>query len=180
MKDEAKMVARGAMEMRQKAPYSPERRRFLEIMCVGLGGIAAALISIPVIGVLLSPQIKAPSGVWRRLGRVDDFKEGHTVEATYLNANALPWGGDANRNAVWLHRFNGGGFLALSIYCQHLGCPVRWEAGAKLFFCPCHGGVYYEDGTVAAGPPPRALQQFPVRVRNGQVEVFTAPIPVTY
>jgi menaquinol-cytochrome c reductase iron-sulfur subunit len=45
--------------------------------------------------------------------------------------------------------------------------------------CPCHGGVYYEDGSVAAGPPPRGLYQYPVRVNNGQVEIMASPIPIT-
>ena len=50
-----------------------------------------------------------------------------------------------------------------------MGCPVRWLQDAELFMCPCHGGVYYEDGTVAAGPPPKPLVRLRVRVANGQV-----------
>jgi menaquinol-cytochrome c reductase iron-sulfur subunit len=38
--------------------------------------------------------------------------------------------------------------------------------------CPCHGGVYYKDGSVAAGPPPRPLERYPVRVQDGQVEIL--------
>jgi menaquinol-cytochrome c reductase iron-sulfur subunit len=45
--------------------------------------------------------------------------------------------------------------------------------------CPCHGGVYYQDGTVAAGPPPLPLPRYQVRVRNGQVEIQTNPTPIT-
>jgi menaquinol-cytochrome c reductase iron-sulfur subunit len=49
---------------------------------------------------------------------------------------------------------------------------------AKLFLCPCHGGVYYADGDVAAGPPPRPLFRYDVRVLNGLVQVKAAPIPI--
>jgi menaquinol-cytochrome c reductase iron-sulfur subunit len=56
---------------------------------------------------------------------------------------------------------------------------VRWLQSAGMFLCPCHGGVYYSDGKVAAGPPPRPLSHYPVRVRKGQVEILTSPIPVT-
>jgi menaquinol-cytochrome c reductase iron-sulfur subunit len=45
--------------------------------------------------------------------------------------------------------------------------------------CPCHGGVYYKDGTVAAGPPPLPLPRYPVRVVNGDVQIQTSPIPIT-
>ena len=57
---------------------------------------------------------------------------------------------------------------------------MRWEPGSQLFLCPCHGGVSYANGVVAAGPPPRPLQQYPVRVRNGQVEILATGVPYTY
>jgi len=69
-------------------------------------------------------------------------------------------------------------FEAFSVNCAHLGCPVRWLPDARLFMCPCHGGVYYEDGSVAAGPPPHGLTKYPVRVKDGRVEIRTDPIPI--
>ena len=56
---------------------------------------------------------------------------------------------------------------------------MRWLGDAELFMCPCHGGVYYKDGTVAAGPPPHPLFRFEVRVENGEVKIKSAPIPIT-
>jgi len=44
--------------------------------------------------------------------------------------------------------------------------------------CPCHGGVYYENGDVAAGPPPHPLSRYAVRVKDGYVEMETDPIPI--
>jgi menaquinol-cytochrome c reductase iron-sulfur subunit len=82
------------------------------------------------------------------------------------------------RTAAWLRRESQDQFTAYSINCTHLGCPVRWLDDAHLFMCPCHGGVYYQDGTVAAGPPPRPLIKYPVRVHDGQVEIRTSPLPI--
>jgi menaquinol-cytochrome c reductase iron-sulfur subunit len=48
-----------------------------------------------------------------------------------------------------------------------------------LFICPCHGGVYYKDGAVASGPPPKALVRYQVRLNKDAVEIKTAPVPVT-
>ena len=79
-------------------------------------------------------------------------------------------------NAAWLRRDTADKFVAFSINCTHLGCPVRWLPAANLFMCPCHGGVYYADGAVAAGPPPRPLARYDVRVRNGEVELRTRAI----
>jgi menaquinol-cytochrome c reductase iron-sulfur subunit len=57
---------------------------------------------------------------------------------------------------------------------------VNWRAGAELFLCPCHGGVYYSDGSVAGGPPPRPLVRYAVRIGdNGRVQVLTRPLTQT-
>jgi menaquinol-cytochrome c reductase iron-sulfur subunit len=109
---------------------------------------------------------------------VDDFAIGETVNVRFEDASALPWSGVTARTAAWLRRESETRFTAYSVHCTHLGCPVRWMAEAQLFLCPCHGGVYYADGTVSAGPPPRRLPTYPVRVRAGQVEIQTSPIPI--
>jgi menaquinol-cytochrome c reductase iron-sulfur subunit len=157
--------------------YSPSRRHFLELISYVLGAIAAGFVAIPIVGAYLSPLLVAPPGQWRRVGKVSDFPMGNFVEVTFLNASPVPWSGVTAKQAVWLRRDRNDHFTALTIYCQHLGCPVRWEPSSQLFFCPCHGGVYYASGKVAAGPPERALPPYPTRVRNGQVEIFTAEIP---
>ena len=54
--------------------------------------------------------------------------------------------------------------MAFRINCTHLGCPVRWLPDARLFMCPCHGGVYYANGERASGPPPRGLYEYRWRV----------------
>jgi menaquinol-cytochrome c reductase iron-sulfur subunit len=108
---------------------------------------------------------------------VEGFALGKTVRVTLLDASPLPWAGVTARTGAWLRREGEQAFVAFAVNCSHLGCPVRWLPSAELFMCPCHGGVYYRDGAVAAGPPPRALARYPVRVRGGQVEILTGPIP---
>ena len=161
-----------------RSTLSPDRRRFLVMLNLGLSSLAAALLGVPVVGFLLAPLLKQPPAVWRAVGHVDSFASGHTVEVTFLNPSPQPWAGYAAKTAAWLRR-DGGAFTAYSIDCTHLGCPVDWLPDAGLFMCPCHGGVFYKDGVVAAGPPPRPLQQYPVRVRAGQVEIRTSPLPIT-
>ena len=155
------------------------RRQFLARLSIGLGAVGAALAAIPVVGFLLSPLVKKPPETWRSVGAVDNFEVGKTVEVSFLDASPLPWAGVTAQTAAWLRRDSEQDFVAFAINCTHLGCPVRWLSKANLFMCPCHGGVYYNDGTVAAGPPPRPLTQYPVRIRNGQVEIQTSPLPIT-
>ena len=156
------------------------RRQFFMHVSIALGSIAAVLAGIPIVGSILAPIIKKPKPEWRGVGAVDSFKVGGGyVKVDYVNTSPLPWAGVTAQSAAWLRRESEDKFIAFSVNCAHLGCPVRWIEGARLFMCPCHGGVYYEDGSVAAGPPPRGLYQYPVRVNNGQVEILASPIPIT-
>jgi menaquinol-cytochrome c reductase iron-sulfur subunit len=160
------------------AAQSPERRRFLTRISIALSGAVAAVMGLPVVGFLFAPLIRKPPRVWRAVGRVSDFRVGETVSVRFEDASPLPWAGVTARTAAWLRRDGDTAFTAFSVHCTHLGCPVRWVQDAELFLCPCHGGVYYADGTVSAGPPPKPLPTYPVRVRHGQVEIETSPIPL--
>lgn len=165
-----------------RAPDPPDvlaRRRFLSRISLGLSAAAGAIVGIPVVGFLVAPLLRRAPRVWRDVGRVDQFAVGETVAVTFEDASPLPWSGVTARTAAWLRRDDAATFTAFAVNCTHLGCPVRWVQSAELFLCPCHGGVFNRDGTVAAGPPPRPLTRYQVRVRDGQVEIQTAPTPVT-
>ena len=138
---------------------------------VGAGGFAAALASWPLVGFFFGSLLRKYSPVWEDVGPLERFKVGATVQVNLEASNRLPWGAPAGRVAAWLRRNNEQNFTCFNSKCTHLGCPVRWIPSAELFMCPCHGGVYYKDGDVAAGPPPDALEHFASRVRNGRVEV---------
>jgi menaquinol-cytochrome c reductase iron-sulfur subunit len=147
-------------------------------LSVVLGGVATIAAGVPVIGMLFARPPRPDADTWRPVGAVDDFVIGQTVEVRFANTAPVPWAGEAARTAAWLRRVDADRFIAFAINCTHLGCPVRWTPQAELFFCPCHGGVYYDDGSVAAGPPPRPLSRYAVRVRAQQVEIQASALPV--
>jgi menaquinol-cytochrome c reductase iron-sulfur subunit len=155
----------------------PERRRFFGKLGVVFGSIAGVIVAIPAVSFLLGLR-KAPRD-WRVLGKVGDFPVGKTTLVSFLDPSPLPWAGVTAKTAAWLRRDEGQKFTAFSLNCTHLGCPVRWLPEAELFMCPCHGGVYYSNGTVASGPPPKPLPRYPVRVRKGNVEILTTPLPIS-
>ena len=163
------------------APADPGtlgRRGFLAKLAIGLGGLGAALVGVPVAGFLLAPLLRRAPDFWRQVGAADQFKVGETVLVRFLDPSPLPWAGVTANTAAWLRRESETQFIAFAVNCTHLGCPVRWLPEAELFLCPCHGGVFYHDGTVAAGPPPRPLTRYDVRVNGGQVEILAGPIPI--
>lgn len=157
---------------------TPERRKFLAWLSIGLSGLIALIIGVPVVGFILGPLFEKLPDTWRAVGAVDDFKIGTTVKVSFLDPSPMLWAGVTAQTAAWLRRVGATEFIAFAMNCSHLGCPVRWLPQAQLFMCPCHGGVYYADGTVAAGPPPRALFRFPVRIRDGQVEIRASAVPI--
>jgi menaquinol-cytochrome c reductase iron-sulfur subunit len=137
-------------------------------------------VGVPAIGVLVRTQyVGAKPEVWRPVGAVDDFEVGRIVKVAFINAEPVDWAGLAALTAAWLSRPSEQEFKVFSVNCTHEGCHVRWEENAELFICPCHGGTFYRDGEVAGGPPPRPLVEYPVRIREGLVEVRTHPIPIT-
>jgi len=181
-----KMNPDNAQSKESREPVRPEgppgrelERRFFNKLSLALMGFASLLVGVPVIGFLIDPLFQSAPRLWRQVGAVDDFRLGDISEVSFEDTSALPWAGLTSKTAAWLYRQGEQEFVAYSVNCSHLGCPVRWEANAQLFMCPCHGGVYFKNGNVAAGPPPRGLTKYPVRVKNGQVEILTSPAPIT-
>jgi nitrate reductase gamma subunit len=159
-------------------PQEDDRRHFLSLFGIVFGAFGVLLVAVPSAWFLIG-GLRKPPRVWRSVGNVDSFKIGTTVKVAFLDPSPLPWAGVTARTAAWLRRESADRFIAFSVDCTHLGCPVRWLPEADLFMCPCHGGVYYGSGKVASGPPPRPLVTYPVRIRNGAVEILTSPLPIT-
>lgn len=154
------------------------RRAFFSKLSIGLAGLAGALTGLPIIGFLFAPLL-GQSQQWQAIGAVNDFAIGETKLVAFEDPSPLPWAGVTARTAAWVRRESDESFIAFVINCTHLGCPVRWLPDANLFMCPCHGGVFYSDGQVAAGPPPRPLLRYETRVRNNQLELLTGELPIT-
>ena len=60
-----------------------------------------------------------------------------------------------------------GEFTIFDDRCTHLGCPFSWSDQKKQFDCPCHNGVFDEEGRVTGGPPPRPLDRYEYKVEGG-------------
>lgn len=154
------------------------RREFLNRLSLGLGGIIGVIIGIPVVSFLLAPLFNRVKQEWRSVGPAAQFEIGQTVQIAVDDPSPLPWAGIVSKTSVWLRRDSAEEFKAFAVNCTHLGCPVRWLQEANLFLCPCHGGVFYKDGTVAGGPPPLPLPTYDVRFTNGQVEILVGASPL--
>ncbi len=153
------------------------RRGLLKWGTVALGALASAAAGAPIVGFLLGP-LRARRDQWIDAGAVADFPAGQTRLVDLLNPLANGGSdGDTGKIAVYVRRVSGEQFQVFAINCTHLGCPVNWFAEAGLFMCPCHGGVYYGDGSHASGPPPRALFEYEHHVEAGKLMVKLGHLP---
>src|SRR5215468_3761542 len=158
-------------------PTSTSRRNFLIKLGIALNAIAAAVLALPLIGYLAGALRTRKEQAWITLGPVNDFPIGQTRLATYENPFTVPWDGETGRVPCWVRRVATDQFQVFAINCTHLGCPVRWFPESRLFMCPCHGGVYYEDGEHASGPPPRGLYEYEHKIEGDKLLVRGGRLP---
>jgi Rieske Fe-S protein len=159
---------------------APLRRTFFQWLTFAIGGAAAGIAGVPILGYFFrTPQATTE---WVDLGALAEFPKNETRMITFDNPLRQPWDGETAHTGVYV-RYDGRDdrdreqFLVLAINCAHLGCPVSWFPQSGLFMCPCHGGVYYASGERASGPPPRGLFHCVWRIRDGKLEIQAPHYP---
>jgi Rieske Fe-S protein len=171
-------MAEGTREV--SAPESPSRRRLFTTLAAGASAAIAAALGAPLAALALAPLRRTKAGETPRvdLGALSGFdavKAGTsgpqevvfpvTLEDGYMARKAK------ERVYVVPDASSASGLAVLDTTCTHLGCGVSWNAEAKLFLCPCHGGKYAVDGKVVGGPPPRPLARLPFVVEGGRLSL---------
>ena len=163
-------------------PYNTSLSRRGLLMKIGIlcNGLVAAALAVPIVRYLMAPLTRGRANgylAWVSLGPIGQFPEGETRLATFRNPYVMPADGQTVDTACWVRRVAGETFQVFAVKCAHLGCPVRWFPQSGLFMCPCHGGVYYRDGSRASGPPERGLFEYPYKVENGMVRIDAGELP---
>ena len=149
------------------------RRKFLIRATTSIVGGIVALMGIPTIAYLVSPA-KARGGLGVDaipLGPISKVPIGEPTLFKATIERKTGWVTQAEELAFYVNTEDGRNFTAMSNVCTHLGCRVRWVDDEEQFFCPCHNAAFARNGTVASGPPPRALDQFELSVEDGQLFV---------
>lgn len=145
------------------------------LLASGLSAAAAAAIGVAV-GSQLPHTAQKPPWQATLVG------EGHGVWQAVATADEIPLGGvkrfvtDA---VVGFVRHTSAGYVTLSGACTHMGCLLNWNAGARTFDCPCHGGRFSENGSAAPDSPVAysPLPTIQTKVEDGQVWVYIAIAP---
>ena len=161
-------------------PNGLSRRDLLLKAGILFNSIVAVILAVPIVRYLLSPIAHGMKGgyeSWVPLGSLEQFPSGQTRLATYRNPVATPTDGVTADIPCWVRNVDGQNFQVFAINCAHLGCPVRWFQQSSLFMCPCHGGVYYQDGSRASGPPERGLFEYHYKIERGKLLINAGEMP---
>ncbi len=148
------------------------RRKFCIAGLTGISGLlgASALGSGTVF--LGAPGIlNKMEGKWNEVGSLEDFEEGLFSQVVLEYEVQDGWAFSKQKMLAFVKR-DGDKLFALSATCTHLGCNVRWREETNQFVCPCHAGVYDENGDNVSGPPPKPLVRLPAKIVDDVVLVY--------
>src|SRR5690625_4655444 len=150
------------------------RRQFLNYTLTGVGGFMSAGMLIPRLRMAVDP-------VLQDFGAADLANVGLSIDDITNEPQRVDWQieqvdgwheSEVSRSA-WVFEDDNGDIQAFSPICTHLGCVVSWEGNDEYpneFFCPCHNGRFYKDGTNVPGTPPLApLSVYEHEVRDGML-----------
>lgn len=138
----------GAEPEKSPQPAELSRRDFFNEVAFGalaIAGLGAAVVTYR----YLSPNVLFEPPTNFRAGSPDDYPVNSVTEIL--------------DQEVYIVRTTEG-FYAVSTVCTHLGCMTQWKPEDNLIECPCHGSKFKRDGTKVAGPAPRALPHFAIRL----------------
>jgi Rieske Fe-S protein len=152
--------------------HQPSRRRALTIFVNGIGALFGGALAALLGAFAVRPARAAPVERWIRAGTLGDLVPDVPVARVLSVPRADGWYRGRGRQTVFLVWTGTQDVRAFSATCTHLGCQVLWDAPAKRFRCPCHGGAYDAEGRVIAGPPPRPLDRLQARVDGANKSIL--------
>ncbi len=144
------MASEGEPKVTEQAETktSVNRRDFFNEIAgcaLAIAGIGAAVVTVE----YSSPNVLFEPPTTFRAGALDDYP-----------VNSVTFIQDQQ---VYIVRTEIG-LWTMSPVCTHLGCITQWKPESNQIACPCHGSKFQREGNVQAGPAPRPLPHFSVRL----------------
>jgi menaquinol-cytochrome c reductase iron-sulfur subunit len=150
-----------------------DRRDFMGKATAAIGVVIGAALAVPAVAYVMGPALTETSEEeWIRLGSTSKVELGSPTLFKVDVERQTGWIVDQRELSFYVLTEDGRNYVAMSNICTHLGCRVRWIEDRQNFFCPCHNAAFDKDGEVLTGPPPRALDQYEVKVEDDQLFVL--------
>jgi Rieske Fe-S protein len=161
------------MEVYMSDKKGLKRRDFLSMATLAIGGFISIVVGIPAVAYIIGPARRTDQEQnWIRLGAASKVELGTPTLFKTRIERQVGWIVNEEEISTYILTEDGRNFVAMSNICSHLGCRVRWISNQEQFFCPCHNAIFGKSGEVVSGPPPRPLDQFEVKVEDGQLYIL--------
>ncbi|MBS1705146.1 MAG: Rieske (2Fe-2S) protein [Armatimonadetes bacterium] len=148
----------------------------IEISRRKMMGLVVGVINLGLIGSIVGPMVgfaTAPLTVKRKQRWVELMDEsmiqpGEVKEVNYSMRVVDGYHEIEQKYTVYLRRGEED-VICIDPACTHLGCRVKFQSEQHRFVCPCHGGVFDDQGNNKSGPPPKPLERHPVKIEAGKI-----------
>ena len=128
------------------------------LLWIGSAGVMSAIL-FPLIRFLIPPKVIEAIQNTVLVGNEDELAPGKAKIFKFGSKPGI------------LIRMPSGKYRAFSAVCTHLQCTVQFRDDIKHIWCACHNGHYDLNGQVISGPPPRALDEYQVNIKDGNIYV---------
>lgn len=147
------------------------RRRFYMAGIYGLWALMGAALALPASLYLLFPPRASKKDEWTEAGDIASLRPNQPEEMSFQRQRRDGWKLVSEKTTAWVTKTADGNIVAFTAMCTHLGCAYHWDEKAKNFLCPCHTSTFALDGSVTAGPAPRALDRYLVKIEGTKLYV---------
>lgn len=154
-----------------KSSPAPTRRTVLGVLVGVINLVLVGGIVGPVLGFIGSPVASKMKGGWHPVLAEADLPVGTTREVTFSMMVKDGYMMTERNYTVFVRR-HADGIVCFDPACTHLGCRIKLDEKKGRYMCPCHGGVFDAEGKVVSGPPPKPLEEHPVKIEGGKVWVY--------
>lgn len=145
------------------------RRGFLVTSINAMMGLITAALALPAGAYLLGGSKRKLETSWIRAAELEKLETGVPEQVVFQRTRRDGWKTVTERSSAWMVKTSDKEVVAFSPVCTHLGCAVSWDLNGKNFLCPCHTSTFSTDGSVTAGPAPRGLDRYDVKLDGNTV-----------
>jgi menaquinol-cytochrome c reductase iron-sulfur subunit len=155
--------------MNSSVPETTTRRKFQEIVIVGVQAIIGAALAIPAIAYLLGPTKQRREAEWVEATDISTLTPDAPVEVSFRKSRVDGWKVINEKKTAWVVLKPDKSVIAYGPQCTHLGCAYHWDEDKKEFICPCHTSFFSIDGKVISGPAPRPLDRYSTKIDGAKL-----------
>jgi len=148
---------------------APSRRRFFVGAIYALWAAIGSALGIPALVYLFLPPKARKDDQWVDAGDVSKLAPGSPVELAFRRNRVDGWKVISEKSTAWVVKQPDNTVVAYGPQCTHLGCAYHWEDKQGQFLCPCHTSLFTLDGAVTAGPAPRPLDRYDVKLQGSRL-----------